>query len=79
MKHNTTTSTPTAAAPAADSPSKMSQVTLRSKYLEQIREIHSLFDMGALTATEYDEQSNVPSMDLTAPSMDLTPGAQYKC
>ena len=58
MKHNTTT-TPTAAAPAADSPSKMSQVTRRSKYLEQIREIHSLFDMGALIATEYDEQRKV--------------------
>ena len=54
MKHNVAT-TPSAPS-AADSPSKMSQVTLRSKYLEQIREIHSLFEMGALTATEYEEQ-----------------------
>lgn len=57
MKHNVT-ATPTVAS-AADSPSKMSQVTLRSKYLEQIREIHSLFEMGALTAAEYEEQRKV--------------------
>ena len=37
MKHNATT--PTA---AADSPSKLKVVNLRSKYLEQIRELHSI-------------------------------------
>ena len=56
MKHNATT--PTAAA-AVDSPSKLKVVNLRSKYLEQIRELHSLFDMGALTVTEYEEQRQV--------------------
>ena len=57
VKANVTT-TPTAPF-TADSPSKMSQVTLRSKYLEQIREIHSLFEIGALTATEYEEERMV--------------------
>ena len=51
MKHKTTT------ASANNSPGKA--VSLRSKYMEQLRELHSLFDMGALTAAEYEEQRSV--------------------
>lgn len=40
-----------------DSPSK--SVSLRSKYMEQLRELHSLFDIGALTVAEYEEQRSV--------------------
>ena len=53
MRHNTTPTT----ASSTDSPSNV--VALCSKYLEQLRELHSLFDIGALTAPEYEEQRGV--------------------
>ena len=52
MKHSMV-ATPTMAS-TTNSPGKA--VSLRSKYMEQLRELHSLFDMGALTAPEYEEQ-----------------------
>lgn len=55
MKHNIV-ATPTSAS-STNSPGKA--VSLRSKYMEQLRELHSLFDMGALTAAEYEEQRSV--------------------
>ena len=48
--------TPTTAS-TNNSPGKA--VSLRSKYMEQLRELHSLFDMSALTAAKYEEQRSV--------------------
>ena len=55
MKQNVV-ATPTTAS-TNNSPGKA--VSLRSKYMEQLRELHSVFDMGALTAAEYEEQRSV--------------------
>ena len=55
MKHNMV-ATPTMVS-TTNSPGKA--VSLRSKYMEQLRELHSLFDIGALTAAEYEEQRSV--------------------
>lgn len=39
---------------STDSPGKA--VALRSKYMAQLKELHTLFDLGALNAAEYEEQ-----------------------
>ena len=44
-------------ASTTNSPGKA--ISLHSKYMEQLRELYSLFDMGALTAAGYEEQCSV--------------------
>lgn len=63
LQHNSTSdvmkqnvATPTTAS-TNNSPGKA--VSLHSRYMEQLRELHSVFDLGALTAAEYKEQRSV--------------------
>ena len=55
LKHNKI-ATPTM---VSTTNSRGKAVSLRSKYMEQLRELHSLLDIGALTAAEYEEQRSV--------------------
>ena len=43
-------------APAVGHPSPGKIADVRSKYIQQLRELHSLFEMGALTDKEFSEQ-----------------------
>lgn len=50
----TAVTTTVTAVPCCSSPGKIADV--RSKYIQQLRELHSLYEIGALTETEFTEQ-----------------------